>query len=116
METPDIPETLILKPQNTTALILFGTAALLAIFVILALVRLWGSQLQKSTGREGNLDLEALRQMRDTGQITQEEYEAVCGTLGGTPPPKGHSKPALSAAPPETPIEPQGPGAPSSPA
>jgi hypothetical protein len=116
METPDIPETLILKPQHMTALVLFGTAALLGVFTVLAVVRLWASRMQKKSGACSGLDLEALRKMRDTGQITQEEYEAVRGTVSGAPPPSERGKRERSAAPPETPIDPDGRGAPSSPA
>ena len=102
METPDVPETLVLKPHEITALVFFGTAALIAVFTVLAIVRVWASRLQKKPVGCGGLDIASLRRLRDAGEITQEEFDAVCGAAGG---PNALSRAARSGAAPETPID-----------
>jgi hypothetical protein len=102
METPDSPETLVLKPHEITALVFFGTAALIAVFTVLAIVRVWASRLQKKPVGCGGLDIAGLRRLRDAGEITQEEFDAVCGAAGG---PDAPPRPARSGAAPETPID-----------
>ena len=87
---------------------LFGIVALVVLFVILALVRLWGLRMQTKSGACGGIDLEELKRQRDAGEIAQEEYDAVCAGLADGGPAK-----AKDAAPgtartdhaPETPIE-----------
>jgi len=112
METPDVPETLVLKPHEITALVFFGTAALIAVFTVLAIVRVWASRLQKKPGTCGGLDIDGLRRMRGAGEITQEEFDAVSGTLGDgkAAMPQGPPRPARSDGAPETPIDPDDAG------
>ncbi len=61
----------------------FGVVALVAIFAILALVRIWGLKMQRKSGACGGIGLEDLRRRRDAGEISQAEYEAVLAGLTG---------------------------------
>ena len=112
METPDVPETLILKPHEITALVLFGAAALIAIFTVLAMVRVWASRLQKKPPGCGGLDIASLRRLRDAGEITPGEFDAVCGAAGApkAAPAKEPPRAADAGAAPETPINPPAAG------
>lgn len=112
METPDVPETLVLKPHEITALVFFGTAALIGVFTVLAIVRVWASRLQKKPVGCGGIDIEGLRRMRDAGEITPEEFDAVCGAAGApkAAPAKEPPRAADAGAAPETPINPPGSG------
>ncbi len=74
-------ETIDLSMQHLTPVMLFGIVALVAIFAILALVRIWGLKMQRKSVARGGIDLEDLRQRRDAGEISQAEYETVCASL-----------------------------------
>jgi hypothetical protein len=72
-----------MSPGQQMALAIVCVAALLAIFVLLALVRMWGRRMQKQGGGCGGLDLEALRRQQDTGVISQKEYDIIVGGIAG---------------------------------
>jgi hypothetical protein len=85
METPtDIEAPL--PPENLMALAVICVAALLVIFVLLALVRMWGQRMQKRGGGCGGLDIQALRRQRDVGEITQEEFDTILSGIAGSGP------------------------------
>lgn len=72
-----------MSPDQIMALALVCVLALLVIFVVLSLVRMWGQRMQKHGGGCGGLDLDALRQQRDTGEISQKEYDIIVGSIAG---------------------------------
>jgi len=76
-------ETIEFSTQHLMPVMLFGILALVALFVVLALVRLWGLKMQTKSGACGGIDLEDLRRRRDAGEISQAEYEAVCASATG---------------------------------
>jgi len=65
------------------ALAIVCVMALLAIFVMLSLVRMWGQRMQKQGGGCGGLDLKALRRQRDIGVISQKEYDIIVSGMAG---------------------------------
>jgi len=65
------------------ALVIVCVAALLVIFVVLALVRMWGQRMQKKCAPGGGLDVEALRRMRDAGEISPQEFDIILGGIAG---------------------------------
>jgi len=76
-----------------------GVVGLVLLLALGAIVRMWGTKLQRHRGPTGGIDLAALKRMRDDGEITAEEFDRVSGQIAGTP-----------AAPPPTeppPAEPQ---------
>ena len=79
------PETVEFSMQQLMPVILVGIAALVVLFVILGLARLWGLKMQTKSGPSGGIDLEDLRRRRDAGEISQAEYEAVCASAAGGP-------------------------------
>jgi len=81
MEPPKI-ET-VMPPGQLMALVIVCVAALLVIFVILALVKMWGHRMQKKGGPGGGLDVEALRRMRDAGEISPREFDIIVGGTAG---------------------------------
>ena len=80
METSD---TLVVPMRWMMVLIIGGVGALLAVFVVLAVVRLWGLRVQTKGGAAGGLNIEELRRQRDAGRISPEEYDAVRASLAG---------------------------------
>jgi len=82
MEPPEV-ET-VMSPDQLMALAMVCVVALLAIFVLLALVRMWGQRIQKQGGGCGGLDIEAIRRQRDAGEITQEEFDRILGGIAGS--------------------------------
>jgi hypothetical protein len=65
------------SPDQLMPMAMVCVMALLVIFVLLALVRMWCQQMQKKGGGCGGLDVEALRRQRDSGEITQEEFDRI---------------------------------------
>jgi hypothetical protein len=83
MESPEV----VLMPMSRLMPILVSCiAGLLLLFIAMALVRLWGLRMQAKPGACGGLDVDELRRQRDAGEISQEEFDAVCGSLVGNPP------------------------------
>jgi len=72
-----------MSPNQIMALAIVCVAALLVVFVLLALVRMWGQRMQKQGGGCAGLDLDALRRMRDTGEISRKEYDIIVGSIAG---------------------------------
>ena len=58
--------------------------ALIPIFGLLALVRMWGQRMQKKHAPGGGLDVEALRRMRDAGEISPQEFDIILGGIAGS--------------------------------
>jgi hypothetical protein len=78
------PETeLNFTPDQLFALAAFGILGVMALFGLVAMVRLWAGRMQKAGGFCGGLDLDQLRQHRDMGIVTAEEYDAIRGHLAG---------------------------------
>lgn len=75
-----------ISADRLTALVAYGVLGLLALFILLGLVRLWGLRAQKRGRSAAALDLEALKRQRDAGEITPEEYEAIYTRLSGIAP------------------------------
>jgi hypothetical protein len=82
MEPPKV-ET-VMPPGQMMALVIVCVAALLVIFVVLALVRMWGQRMQKKHAPGGGLDVEALRRMRDAGEISPQEFDIILGGIAGS--------------------------------
>jgi hypothetical protein len=81
--------------------------ALTPIFVLLALVKMWGLRMQQKRGGCGGLDVESLRRQRDSGEITQEEFDRILGGITGGGP-GAAMRPAKAGSeenPPQPPIE-----------
>jgi hypothetical protein len=72
------------SPDQLMPMAMVCVMALLVIFVLLALVRMWCQQMQKKGGGCGGLDVEALRRQRDAGEITQEEFDRILGGIAGS--------------------------------
>jgi len=72
-----------MSPGQQMALAIVCVAALLVIFMLLALVRMWGRRMQKQGCGCGGLDLEALRRQRDIGVISQKEYDIIVSGIAG---------------------------------
>jgi len=92
--------------------LLWGTLGLVAVFVLLMLVRLWGWRTQNRGGACGGIDLDVLRRQHLAGDVSTEEYEAVRRSVAGAA-----EKPATDATnastcdterPTEPPITPDG--------
>jgi hypothetical protein len=71
------------SPDQLMPMAMVCVMALLVIFVLLALVRMWCQRMQKKGGGCGGLDVEALRRQRDSGEITQEEFDRILGGITG---------------------------------
>ncbi|MCX5677480.1 MAG: SHOCT domain-containing protein [Planctomycetota bacterium] len=82
MEPPEVKT--VMSPDQLMALVMVCVVALLAIFVLLAWVRMWGQRVQKQGGGCGSLDIEAVRRQRDAGEITQEEFDRILGGIAGS--------------------------------
>jgi hypothetical protein len=65
------------------ALVIVGLVGVMALFGLLALIRLWGLRMQKGGGPSRGLDMERLRRQRDAGEIAQDEYDAIYASLAG---------------------------------
>jgi len=63
-----------------------GILGVMGLFGLAALVRLWAGRLQKTGPAGSGLDLAKLKQHRDEGLITPEEYEAIRNRLAGVAP------------------------------
>ena len=85
-EEPEPVETLVMPMQRLVPIMLYGTIGLVAIFIILTIIRLWGIRIQTKGKDAGNLDLARLRGQRDAGHLSQAEYEAVHARLAGDAP------------------------------
>jgi len=120
MPVAEAPLNPILEPTDFGRLMVFtvlAVAALWALFLVLTVVRYWSQRAQKRGNATGGLDLAALELQRDAGEISQEEYERICGTMKGVSPgaPGGANAEAIQAkmgaseeASPERPINPAG--------
>ena len=82
MDTPPVEYNF--SANQLMALVIVCVAALLVIFVILALVKMWGQRMQKKGGPCGGLDVEALRRMRDAGEISPQEFDIILGGIAGS--------------------------------
>jgi len=97
-----MPETdLGMSIEELLRLMLYGLMALVAVVGLIALVRLWSMRMQRSGGGCGGIDVAKLRRLRDGGEISREEYDAIVGGVSGARS-KGAAK--VSDAPPERPI------------
>jgi hypothetical protein len=82
METPD---TIVVSVENLPALMAAALVGAVLLFALGAGVRAWGMRMQRKGASVGAIDLAALRRMRDSGEISAEEFDRVCGTISGTP-------------------------------
>ncbi len=80
------PEPFATPLRNMLTILVWGAAGLIVVFLILALVRLWGWKTQQRGGSCGGIDLDDLRRQRMAGDISQEEYEAVRAQIAGKKP------------------------------
>ena len=96
------PEPLATPLRDMLPVLVWGAVALGVAFVILALVRLWGWRTQKRGGSCGDIDLASLRGQLVAGQISRQEYEAVCARLAGAAPEKADGRPGGPRAVPDT--------------
>jgi hypothetical protein len=120
MPVAEAPLNPILEPPDFGRLMVFtvlAVAALWALFLVLTIVRYWSARAQKRETATGGLDLETLERQRDAGNISQEEYERIRGTMTGASPgaPGGANAEGIQAkaaeseeTPPERPINPSG--------
>jgi uncharacterized membrane protein len=74
----------VMSPDQVMALAMVCVVALLAIFVLMALVRMWGQRMQAKGSGCGGLDIEAISRQRDAGEITQEEFDRILGGIAGS--------------------------------
>jgi len=95
--------------------VVLALAALWALFLVLTVVRYWSQRAQKRGNATGGLDLATLQRQRDAGNISQEEYERIRGTMTGARPASGVNAGAIKAktaeseeTSPERPINPSG--------
>ena len=100
------PETILIPMHQLMPILVCGIVGLVVIFVLMALVRLWGLRMQTKAGGCGGLDLDELRRQRDAGEISAEEYDAVFGSVAGSRPARAPAPGGQSRAdgPPEGPI------------
>jgi len=120
MPVAEVPLNPVLEPPDFGRLMVFtvlAVAALWALFLVLTVVRYWSQRAQNRGNATGGLDLETLERQRDAGNISQEEYERIRGTMTGASPgaPGGANAEAFKAkaaeseeTPPERPINPSG--------
>jgi len=118
MPVAEAPLDPILEPPDFGRLMVFvvlAVGALWALFLVLTVVRYWSQRAQKRGSATGGLDLATLERQRDAGNISQEEYERIRGTMTGASPgaPGGANAEAIEAktaeseeTPPERPINP----------
>ena len=96
------PEPLATPLRDMLPVLVWGAVALGVAFVILALVRLWGWRTQKRGGSCGDIDLASLRGQLVAGQISRQEYEAVCARLAGAGRQEADGRPGGPRAVPDT--------------
>jgi hypothetical protein len=72
--------------ERVMAVAVFALVGIMALFGLLVLVRLWSLRVRKGGGPSGGLDVERLRRQRDAGQISPEEFDAICAGLAGMRP------------------------------
>jgi hypothetical protein len=77
------PEPFATPIRDVLPVLVWGAAGLVLVFLILALVRLWGWRTQQRGGSCGGIDLESLRGQLIAGEISREEYEAVRASIAG---------------------------------
>lgn len=84
----DVPNIQVDIPMDRlmTAAAIVGVA-IVAIFLILAVLRILGIRKQEETRASGGLDLDGLKRLREAGEITEEEYNAITGRVTGAVPP-----------------------------
>jgi hypothetical protein len=106
-ETPDFNRLLVF--------VVLAVGALWVLFLALTVVRYWSQRAQKRGNATGGLDLATLQRQRDAGEISQEEYERIRGTMTGARPAGGANVEAIQAktaeseeTSPERPINPPG--------
>ncbi len=120
MPVAEAPLNPISEPPDFGRLMVFtvlAVGALWALFLVLTVVRYWSQRAQKRGNATGGLDLATLQRQRDAGNISQEEYERIRGTMTGASPgaPGGANAEAFKAktaeseeTSPERPINPSG--------
>lgn len=81
MNTPDPVWSV--SPERLLLGAVLGAAAVLAVFALLAIVRVWGLRMQRSGGSCGGLDLEKLKRQHLAGAVSDEEFEAVRQSIAG---------------------------------
>ena len=120
MPVEEAPLNPVLEPPDFGRLMVFtvlAVGALWALFLVLTVVRYWSQRAQKRGNATGGLDLATLQRQRDAGNISQEEYERIRGTMMGASPgaPGGANAEAFKAktaeseeTSPERPINPSG--------
>ena len=92
MPGAEAPLNPVLEPPDFGRLMVFvvlAVGALWALFLVLTAVRYWSQRAQKRGNATSGLDLEALERQRDAGNIRQEEYERIRGTMTGARPAGG---------------------------
>ncbi|MBE3069063.1 MAG: SHOCT domain-containing protein [Planctomycetes bacterium] len=104
------PEAILMPVHRLMPILVCCVAGLVVIFVLMALVRLWGLRMQTKAGGCGGLDLDELRRQRDAGEISPEEYDAVYGSVAGNRPAPASAlgKQSRADEAPEGPISGQG--------
>ncbi|MGB2754995.1 MAG: hypothetical protein WBD75_00440 [Phycisphaerae bacterium] len=118
MPVAEAPLNPVLESPDFGRLMVFtvlAVAALWALFLVLTVVRYWSQRAQKRGNATGGLDLATLQRQRDAGNISQEEYERIRGTMTGARPASGANAEAIKAktaeseeTSPERPINPSG--------
>jgi len=114
MPAAEIPLSPVLEAPDLQRLLGFAVlavGALWVLFLVLTIVRYWSARAQKRETATGGLDLCRLERQRDAGEISQEEYERIRGTLTGARPARGTGAEGTEAKavepeekPPERPI------------
>jgi len=97
-------------PDRLVAFVTVAIAIVVAVFFLLAAVRLWSIWLQKGGPVSRGLDLQALRRKVEAGEVSEEEYDAVCRQMAAPgAAPKGPNAGAgpAEAAPDKPPINPK---------
>jgi len=87
------PEPFATPIRDMLPILVWGAVGLVLVFLILALVRLWGWRTQHRGGSCGDIDLASLREQMLAGQISRQEYEAVRARLAGAAPEKADGRP-----------------------
>jgi|WetSurMetagenome_2_1015567.scaffolds.fasta_scaffold09182_2 hypothetical protein len=76
-----------LSPDRLMLLALFVMMGLVALFALAILARIWGAKMSRGGGAAKGLDLVHLERQRRTGEITEEEYQAIAQHVAGKRPP-----------------------------
>ncbi|MFO8014387.1 MAG: hypothetical protein R6X20_13905 [Phycisphaerae bacterium] len=77
------PEPFATPVRDMLPVLVWGAVGLVLVFLVLALVRLWGWKTQRRGGSCGGIDLDDLRAQLIAGEISREEYEAVRAQIAG---------------------------------